>query len=187
MHKPRYQRFLRNEHGITALEFAMVAPVFMLLVMGVVEMSLIMFTSVALESATNNTARLGKTGYVASNKTRQQTILDNVKAKTAGLLNPNDIQVSTEVYSNFDKVGQPEPCISPVNPPCTGTAGINFVDVNGNGTWDQDMAQSGQGNAGDVVVYTVSYRWQIMTPMVGSIIGNPFTISARSVVRNEPF
>ena len=66
-------------------------------------------------------------------------------------------------------------------------AGVNFQDINGNGVWDQDMGIAGLGNPGDVVVYTVSYPWQIMTPVVQGIIGNTFNISARTVVRNEPY
>ena len=148
---------------------------------------MIMFTSTVIESATNNTARLGKTGYVAPGTSRQQEIINNVDAKTSGLLDPNKLTISTEVYSNFNNIGQPEPCISPPTPPCPGVAGVNFVDINGNGTWDADMGAAGLGNPGDVVVYKVSYPWKVVTPIVSAIIGSTFTITARTVVRNEPY
>jgi hypothetical protein len=64
---------------------------------------------------------------------------------------------------------------------------VNFVDVNGNGQWDDDMGKAGLGNPGDVVVYTVTYPWPIMTPLMKPIIGNSITLTARSVVRNEPY
>jgi len=177
----------KNEEGITSIEFALIAPVFLLMVMGIIEFSMIMFTSVVMESATNTTARLGKTGYIPAGSTRQQEIINNVDAKTAGLLDPAKITISTEVYSNFNNVGQPEPCISPATPPCPGTPGVNFVDINGNGKWDSDMGAAGLGNPGDVVVYTVSYPWSIVTPIVSAIIGSTFMITARTVVRNEPY
>lgn len=175
----------RCVEGITTIEFAFLAPCLLLLIMGIVEFSMIMFTMTVLESATSNTARLGKTGYTAAGSTRQQQIVANVANRTAGLLNASKITVTTQVYSNFDKIGQPEPCIT--HSPCPGTAGVNFQDINGNGTWDSDMAAAGLGNAGDVVVYTVSYPWPITTPMIGAITGNPFIISARTVVKNEPY
>ena len=173
--------------GIAVIEFAFMAPVFLLLVMGIIEFSLIAFTSTVMESATTITSRLGKTGYTTTGITRQQEIINTINAKTAGLLDPSKITMNTEVYSNFSNVGQAEPCISPPTPPCSGTPGVNFVDVNGNGTWDSDMGAAGLGNAGDVVVYTVSYPWKIMTPLISAIIGSTYTITARTVVRNEPF
>lgn len=177
----------RCQNGVTAIEFALIAPVFILLVMGIIEFSLIMFTSAVMESATNNTSRLGKTGYVPGAETREQEIIDTVAARTQGLLDPAKIAVSTTVYSNFNDVGQPEPCVSPAQPPCGGTPGVNFIDVNGNGQWDADMGAAGLGNPGDVVVYTVSYPWPIMTPVMRGILGNTYLITARDVVRNEPY
>ena len=157
------------------------------MVMGIVEMSLIMFVTTVMESATNITSRIGKTGYDPANLTRQQEIINTVDARTAAILDPSKITVSTEVYSDFNNIGQPEPCISPTTPPCPGTAGVNFVDINGNGQWDSDMGTAGLGNAGDVVVYKISYPWPVTTPLISAIIGSTYTITARSVVRNEPF
>jgi len=178
---------MRARDGITSIEFALIAPVFLLMIMGIIEFSLIMFTSVVLESATNSTSRLGKTGYIAPGSTRQQEIVNNVNNRTAGLLDPAKITVTTEVYSTFNNVGQPEPCIKPTTPPCPGTPGVNFTDINGNGVWDADMGAAGLGNPGDVVVYTVSYPWTIVTPIVSAVIGKTFMITARTVVRNEPY
>ena len=180
-------RLRESEDGVTAIEFAFIAPVFLLLVFGVIEFSLIGFASTVMESATSITSRTGKTGYTQAGLTRQQLIINTIADKTAGLLDPSKISVTTEVYSDFSKVGQPEPCISPTHAPCPGTPGVNFVDVNGNGTWDSDMGAAGLGGQGDVVVYSVSYPWPIITPLVSAIIGNTYVITARTVVRNEPF
>lgn len=179
--------WLRNESGIATLEFAMITPVLLLLLMGIIELSMIMFTTAVMESATNITSRLGKTGYTESGVTREQEIINSIENRTAGLLDPALITIDTKVYTDFSDVGQPEPCLDPTTAPCPGTPDVNFVDINGNGSWDADMAQAGLGQAGDVVVYTVSYPWPVMTPLISNIIGNPFTITVRSVVRNEPF
>jgi Flp pilus assembly protein TadG len=187
LYTARRSRMMRCEDGITALEFAFIAPAFLLIIMGIIEFSLIMFTTTVMESATNTTSRLGKTGYDPSGVTRQQAIMNSITSRTAGLLDPAKISLSSTVYSDFNDVGQPEPCVSPATAPCPGVAGTNFVDVNGNGAWDSDMGQAGLGNAGDVVVYSVSYPWPIMSPLVVPILGSTFTITVRTVVRNEPF
>lgn len=179
--------FRRAQEGMTSVEFALIVPVFVLLVMGIVEFSMIMFTSAVMESATNSTSRLGKTGYVPPGQSREQAIRNNITARTTGLLDPTKITINTYVYETLNRIGEPEPCISPPRTPCGGTAGVNFVDINGNGRWDADMARSGQGGAGDIVVYTAQYPWQVVTPVVSAIIGRVFTISTRTVVKNEPF
>ena len=181
------RNFLRAQDGVTAVEFAMIAPVFLLIICGILEFSMIMFTTSVMENATTNTSRLGKTGFVPSGMTRQQAIINNVASKTAGLLDSTKIVITSKVYSDFTKIGKPEPCLNPVTPPCPGTSGINFSDTNGNGTWDTDMGTAGLGNEGDVVVYSVNYPWPIMTPLMVPILGSIYTITVRSVVRNEPF
>lgn len=171
--------------GATALEFALIAPVFLTLMMAVVEFAVIMFVSTMLEGSTNITSRTGKTGYVAPGTTRTQQITDSIYAGTAGLLDTASIAISTLVYSNFDKIGQPEPCITVT---CgAGVAGTDYTDVNGNGQRDLDMGAAGLGGAGDIVVYTITYPWPVMTPLMKPFLGNTFSITARTVVKNEPF
>ena len=54
-------RFTRAEEGVTAIEFAMVAPVLIILLMGIIEFSLMMTAYNVMESATTVSARLGAT------------------------------------------------------------------------------------------------------------------------------
>jgi Flp pilus assembly protein TadG len=179
-------RFLHSQGGLSTVEFAFVAPILVLLVMGTVEFSLIMFTMATMESATAATARTGKTGYIAPGMTRQQTIINTITSRTAGLLNPALFIISTTVYPNFDNVSQPEP-YTDSNGNGSYSVGEPFTDINGNGTWDEDMGAAGLGNAGDIVVYNISYPWPINTPLIGLITGNPYNITVRTVVKNEPF
>jgi len=183
----RRATILRDQRGVTALEFAMIAPVFMLMIMGILEFSMIMYANTIMESATNSTSRLGKTGYNPAGITRQQAITSSIQTRAAGILDVSKLVFTTKVYADFSRIGKPEPCLSPSSPPCGGTPGVNYVDVNGNGSWDSDMGAAGLGTAGDVVVYSVSYPWPVMTPLVKNIIGSTFNITVRSVVRNEPF
>lgn len=183
----RSPRLLREQDGITALEFAMIAPVFLLLISAIIEFSMIMFTTSVMEGATNVTSRLGKTGFTSGVSTRQEMITNSIVSHTAGLLDAAKITMTTKVYSDFSKIGKPEPCISPASGPCPGTPGVNFVDINGNGTWDSDMGAAGLGNAGDVVVYTVTYPWPILSPLMQPFFGPTFNITVRTVTRNEPW
>jgi len=176
----------KDNGGATALEFAFIAPVMLLLMMGIIEFSMIMFTQTVMESATSNTSRMGRTGFSLAGLSREQQLINNVATRTAGLLNPSLITVTMQTYSSFDRVNDPEPFIDSNNNGVY-NSGEAYTDINGNGQWDQDMATAGAGNANDIVVYTVSYPWQITTPLVNAVIGNIFAVSARSVVKNEPY
>lgn len=177
---------LGNNDGATAIEFAFIAPVMLLIMMGIIEFSLIMFTQAIMESATGNTARTGRTGYAVPGMSREQQLINSVATATSALLNPNHLSVTMQVYPSFDRVNDPEP-YTDSNHNGMYNSGEPYTDINGNGQWDQDMAAAGAGGANDIVVYTVSYPWHVTTPIINRIIGTTFTISARSVVKNEPW
>lgn len=184
---PRHSaRLLKRRDGITTIEFALVAPVLMMLILGIIEFSLIMFTMASMESATANTSRLGKTGYTPPGVSRQDTIINNIRARTAGLLNPNLIQITTTIYPNFNNVGDEEP-YTDSDHNNQYTLGEPYTDINGNGHWDADMGRAGLGEPGDIVVYNVLYPWPVFTPPLRPILGNTYNITVRSVVKNEPF
>ncbi|MBW7837723.1 MAG: hypothetical protein H3C28_13935 [Sphingomonadales bacterium] len=96
--------------------------------------------------------------------------------------------MTSQTYQQFDQIGDPEPFID-ANGNGERDEGENYTDVNGNGSYDTDMGASGLGNAGEVVVYTVSYPWRIITPLISQFFGanGVLNLSARTVVQNEPY
>jgi Flp pilus assembly protein TadG len=56
-------RLWRSRRGVTALEFAMIAPALSLLTFGIIEASMLFWTNAGLETAAALTARCGATGY----------------------------------------------------------------------------------------------------------------------------
>ena len=182
-------KLLRATQGATAVEYAILAPVLLLLLVGIIEYNAMMYASTVLEGATAIASRQGKTGYVASGMSQQDYIYGVVQNRVSGILTPAQLQITSKSYANLAVVGKPEPCVSPPATPCNGTPGINFVDVNHNGIWDSDQGAAGLGTSGDIVVYTVTYPWKIMTPIMLSYLGTngTFTLTSSSIVRNEPY
>lgn len=179
----------RAQQGAIAIEFALLAPVIILLLMGIIEFGLIMWASTVLEGATSMGARVGKSGATTSGMTREQYIRNEIKRVAGGLLDPNAIVIGTQPYPTFNTTGNPppEPCITAR---CgSGQAGVDYSDLNGNAAYDAVRSDSGMG--GDVVVYRSTYDWPLKTPIFAQAIGrgatNSFTITAVTVVRNEPF
>ena len=173
--------------GVTAIEFAAIAPVLCLLMMGIIEFALIMLASNVMESATNMSARLGKTGYADSGLTREQTIINSIKQQAGGLINTDNVTITSKSYAQYDYIGDYEP-YTDTNHNGVHDAGEPYTDTNHNGVWDSDQGTNGYGNSGDVVVYVVSYPWHISTPIIGRFFTNDtVTITAHAVVKNEPY
>lgn len=186
------RRLLKNEEGATMVEFAMIMPVFILLIFGLIEFSVIMFTKATMEGATSITSRLGKTGHMEEGMTRQQMLINLLTEKTSGILDPDLIEVTTLVYESFSDIGQSEPLMVDVNGNGQHDAsdGDVYQDINGNGQWDDDLGQVGLGGSGDIVVYKVHYPWTIKTPVMSSFLTNAegyFPLDVSVVVRNEPY
>ncbi len=66
-------RLWRREEGISSLDFALVAPVLMLFMTGIIEVALAMFAQHVMEGATFSASRLGKTGGSDAGQTREQS------------------------------------------------------------------------------------------------------------------
>jgi Flp pilus assembly protein TadG len=159
------RRLDRARSGLVAVEMAMLAGPFFLLLMGTVEISFIGAAQQLLENAAYNTSRLAATGYSASGKTQLQTvsqILTNELQSLGTFIDTSKVTMTETAYNSFGGIG------------AGGTAGL--------------------GNASQVVVYTVTYPWKFLTPMIGSIMGMQdangnwiVNLNSRIVVRNEPY
>ena len=174
------------EKGATAIEFALILPPLVFLILGSIEFSLYLFVQSALEGATFAASRLGKTGYVANEMTREETIRASLDDRIGFFLNPDKIAITSKSYDDFSSVGKPEPFID-ANHNGVRDSNENYTDANGNGVYDEDMGVSGAGDAGEVVVYTVTYPWQIMTPFIQDYLGKTSDISSKFIVKNEPY
>lgn len=189
LHTIKLKRGKKDQRGVTAVEFAMISPVLFLVLIGTVESCLVMFAQHLLESAAYSASRLGKTGFTATSQTQQQTILDAVNNRVDPILDTNRLSMTTMAYRDYTRISQPEPFVD-ANGNGQRDNGENYVDVNGNGSWDTDQGTAGPGLGQEVVVYTISYPWELFTPMMAQLMGNTqgdIILTARVVVRNEPF
>lgn len=182
------RRLWRAREGASALEFAILAPVFILLMLGITEFAIIMLVSNIMENATSISSRLGRTGYNEAALSREATIRAQVERKAGVFLDPARLTIDAKSYSQFNQIGDAEPW-NDSNHNGIAEAG-EYTDINGNGVYDTDMGMAGYGGAEDVVVYTVRYPWPVMTPIMRELVGDAngeFIITAHAVVKNEPY
>ncbi|MHA1113029.1 MAG: TadE/TadG family type IV pilus assembly protein [Alphaproteobacteria bacterium] len=183
------RRFMRATAGTSALEFAFAAPVALISIAGIIELSMMMFVTTLVEGGLREAARFGATGFTPASVSREEKILQTLDENAIGLVDFATATVTYLIYPGFEDVGKPEPYVD--DSPANGAydAGESYQDVNGNGQWDSDMGAAGLGGPGDVVLYTVNYEWKALTPLVAPFIGTNGTLdlSASVAVRNEPW
>jgi TadE-like protein len=184
----RRARSSKKIKGTVAMEFALLSPALFLLMVGIIEISMMLLAQQVLENATFNATRTGKTGYVAAGMTQEQTIRAALASRGDFLLDMNAVAITSRAYDNLSGVGQPEPFVDANNNGVRDT-GENYTDSNGNGQYDADRGANGFGDAQQVVVYTVTYPWNIMTPLMQDLVGEDgvLNLTAKILIRNEPY
>jgi hypothetical protein len=184
----RLWRLVRGRRGVSAVEFALIAPVCMTLVCVFIDLSMVMFITNVMEGGLREASRYAITGYLEPGKTREQKIAEIVKDHSYGFIKQEDITIVYKVYPSFGDVGKPEPFVDQ-NGNGQHDSGEPFTDINNNGQWDADMGKAGVGGPGDIVAYTVSYKWTLWTPLAAQLWPNngTVTLSAIVAVRNEPY
>jgi hypothetical protein len=177
-----------DQRGTTAIEFAAVGLPLIFLLVGIIEFSVAMTVSNSLEAATNMSSRLGKTGFVdeEAQMTQEETIISEIERKVGPLIDMTKVDLSHEVYNDFESLTNPDILKDDNGDGDTDDPG-EWTDVDGDGFKD---GADGVGGGGNIVVYRISYPWQVMTPFIARLIGDEngiINLTAYSVVKNEPY
>lgn len=152
-----------DSQGSAAIEFALIAPVFFLIFMGIFELGAIMVVQTSLETAILQVSRYGRTGNTVEGQSNAATALSLASTYSFGLVDPNNLVLTVTPYPSFSAI----PPLSQA--PNTGSQ--NF------GTGDQP------------VLYTLSYNWVFFTPFADTLLsatGNSIKITSSAVIQNEP-
>lgn len=181
------RRFGANADGVTAIEFAMIAPVLTLMIAGIVELGMMTAAQRILDDSLFVASRVGKTGYIDTGKTQAATIRAGVEKAASALLDPAKITLTSVSYPDYSYM-TPEP-FTDTNKNGKWDAGEPYTDTNGNGKYDNGEGASGTGSCGQIVAYTATYNWTLFTPLIGQLLGTNgiAPIKSRIVVKNEPY
>jgi len=168
-----------------SVELAFAMPVFLMLLVGALEIANYMFVSGAMENAVMHASRFGVTGEAKPGHSREEVIRDIIAKQSFGQLRDDRVEIKTTVYEQFSDVETPEPYVDE-NGNESWDEGESFTDVNGNGQWDPDVGSAGLGNGGDIVVYRIIYNMHSLTGLYdwATSFG---TVEAVVAVRNEPY
>lgn len=183
------RRLRGNARGVALVEFALTAPVFLLLLMGVFDYSWQMYAQQVLQGAVSKAGRDATLEGYAKNQT---ALDDRVREQVLNVFKDANVTFTRKAYDRFDQVGTEERYTDKADENGIKNGkydlGECYDDFNRNGRWDADRGRDSNGGAGDVVLYTASMKFDRVLP-VWKMLGQPqaTTLSSSTVLRNQPF
>ena len=172
----------RGDDGSAVMEFGLIAPVFMLLLMGTYDLAHMVYAKALFAGAVERAAR------AAALEGADTAALDlMVTAAVEPVLPGVDVETSRQSYFDFADIDRAE-TFDDENGDDICNNGETYIDENRSGTWEGDVGVSGNGGAGDVVIYTATatYPPLVKIPMMPER-WNERTLTATAVKKNQPF
>jgi Flp pilus assembly protein TadG len=168
------RRFRRDRKGASAIEFALVAPMTLIGLIGPMEISFMFYATQYLETATQDATRMIMTGQVKSSSMSKEAFKAIVCEKTKLMFDCTNLYVDAQAYTDFSK---PDFSTSPMP-----ISNKKFVD----------NTQFITGKQGDIVVVQAFYAWPVfLAGFFGydqsNLQGGKRLLSATAAVRNEPW
>lgn len=189
-------RLGRQQQGTAVTEFGLIAPVFMVFMIGVYDITHMAYARSVFSGAVETAAREAslETGDTAE---ADAFVLDAIQPVVPGVV----VETERESYFDFADIDRPEPWTDNLGKDEDGEwidyagfengtcdYGESFVDKNRSGEWEADGGAEGNGGAGDVVIYTARATY---TPLFKIPFApdswNERTMTARAVKKNQPF
>lgn len=167
--KQALRHWYRKEEGSTAVEFAIVGIPFILMLIGIIEISLMLVTGALLQDATSEASRLIRTGQAQQSAGGPEDVFVTELCRVAGVfLNCENIQYEVVTLPGGFSEAETTPPI---------------YDQNG------DLVPRGfdAGGADDVVLIRTTYRYPLVTPMFGALMGQNRLMTTTIVLQTEPY
>lgn len=179
----------QDEAGATVLEFALVAPVLIMMLLGLCDMAHTLYMTAALQGVVQQVARnstLQIYSTAAGEATLDATVIAQVKALDAAAV-PVPVR---RYYRDYAKAAAKQAeAFTDTNNDGTCDNNESFTDSNNNGVWDKDGGDAGGGGAQDRTVYTVTVTYPRLFPIDKFIptMKNPVVLVATTVLTNQPY
>jgi Flp pilus assembly protein TadG len=167
------RRFRRNRRGSTAVEFAMVAPMFLALLYAVLETAMVFFAGQALETMTQDSARTIMTGQSQTAGYNASQFLNQVACKQIVIFfNCANLYVDVQSYPTF--------------------ANINISSqIDSSGNFVTSNLGYNPGGPSQIVVVRLFYQWPLVVTGLGynisNLAGSKRLLAATAAFQTEPY
>ncbi|MDN4055914.1 TadE/TadG family type IV pilus assembly protein [Massilia sp. YIM B02763] len=148
----------RRQSGATIVEMAIVAPVVLLVLLSLLELSLMFFSTLTMQYAIREGGRFALTGQTSLDPAvasqRYSAVIQKIKNNSMGF---------------YDKLG-------------------TTISVNGTKYTTSTYSNAMFGNAGDIIVMRLDCDWKVTTPLLAAFFTDgKYHFAVATVMRNEFF
>ena len=173
-----------DESGATIVEFAMVLPVLLIMVIGLFDVGMNLYTTSVVQGTMQ---KAGRDFSLEAPATRQAAIESFIRDQVKYVAPGAQVTFERNAYFDFNDIGKPE-IFDDSNGDNICNNNEAFEDANDNGQWDADRGKTGFGGARDAMVLTAVVTYERLFP-IDALIGldEEITIEASTVLRNQPF
>lgn len=182
-------RLVRDERGAALVEFAFVAPVFLVMLMAGLDLGYRQYLQSVIAGTVESVARRSAVGGMSTTQVDTAIITDVKKIlPESAKADPESIKIIKRSYDNFSSIGNPEKITSDTAPVGTYNVGDCYEDANRNNVFDATGGSTGIGGAEDVIYYQVDVEFPRLFPMAGLLgweVNQKSTV--KTIVRNQPY
>lgn len=171
--------FYKKKDGVTAIEFSFFAIPFAFLMIGMVEVGMLSTAGTLLQGATDDAARLIRTGQAQTSGDPRGAFEDLLCDKVSLFISCPDLTYESitidESVAGFSDIAND----------------ITFIEPIFNIDGEFQAAGFDPGNENSLVVIRVAYNYPLFTPFVGPFLSdgsdNTKLLLATAIIQNEPY
>lgn len=187
------RRLVSRRDGVAAVEFALVAPVLCLILVGGLDLGHQAYLRAVVQGALDDASRratVQSPAFTASGSTVEARVQATIARQIRAVAPHATITVTVRNFYQYSGIGNPEKLMTDVDRDGRFDAADNdcWEDLNGNRQYDTSAGRSGTGGANDIVFYTAQVNLRRLFP-VSRLLGQSqtITIRAQTAVRNQPY
>ncbi len=183
-----YPSLKRDQSGAALVEFAFVAPVFLLMLMGAMDVGYTMYLRAVASGALEEAARSGAL-QGATPSQLEADIRDSMFNILPEYAQTNDnVIISTKNYTDFSRIDAAEKIVLDNDSDGVLDTGDCWIDEDLNNQFGNNDGANGIGGADDSVYYNVTIEMESLFPLYRFINGSSLkTFDVQTLVVNQPF
>lgn len=164
-----FGRFRRDRKGVAAVEFALLAIPFFLMIFATIETGIVFLAELTLDQAVDQVGRTVRTGEVQKANVTKDVFKNRLCDKVRFLMNCDNLLIDVANFPNFESIPKPLK----------------------NGVLDTSGFGYAPGGKNTVTAVRVFYKWPIVTDMMRKYLADggdgTHLLYAISAFRTEPF
>jgi hypothetical protein len=187
------RKLAADARGVTIVEFAIVAPVLILLLVGGFDLAHQSYVRSVLQGALNDAARRAAVEdpeFIAAGDTLEERVANLIIGQVEPLTPDAEIVIEQSNFYDFSGIGNPEKLMTDENEngQYDESDGDCFADLDEDGEYDTDTGRSGIGGANDVVFYEATLTMPRLVPLHGFLsVSSEYNLRAETAIRNQPY